>query len=103
MILPPERTASILAHQQREYGVNAVQFYDNNFFLKEDHARELADRLTPLEMRWWCEARVDVMLGYSDETLRRLSRAGLTMVFMGVECLLALTPPRPCRCRGSRR
>lgn len=51
---PPERTASILAHQQREYGVNAVQFYDNNFFLKEDHARELADRLTPLGLRWWC-------------------------------------------------
>jgi radical SAM superfamily enzyme YgiQ (UPF0313 family) len=82
---PPERTASILAHQQREYGVNAVQFYDNNFFLKEDHARELADRLTPLGLRWWCEARVDVMLGYSDDTLRRLARAGLTMVFMGVE------------------
>jgi radical SAM superfamily enzyme YgiQ (UPF0313 family) len=82
---PPERTASILSHQQREYGVNAVQFYDNNFFLKEDHARELADRLTPLGLRWWCEARVDVMLGYSDDTLRRLARAGLTMVFMGVE------------------
>ena len=25
------------------------------------------------------------MLGYSDDTLRRLARAGLTMVFMGVE------------------
>lgn len=82
---PPERTASILAQQQREYGINAVQFYDNNFFLKEDHAREVADRLAPLGLRWWCEARVDVMLGYSDDTLRRLARAGLTMVFMGVE------------------
>ena len=45
---PPERTAAILAHLQEKYGVNAVQFYDNNFFLREDHARELADRMTPL-------------------------------------------------------
>jgi radical SAM superfamily enzyme YgiQ (UPF0313 family) len=82
---PAERTAAILAHQQREYGVNAVQFYDNNFFLKEDHAREQADHLEPLGLRWWCEGRVDVLLGYSDETLRMLRRAGLTMVFMGVE------------------
>jgi hypothetical protein len=62
-----------------------VQFYDNNFFLKEDHARDLAERLTPLNLRWWCEARVDVMLGYSDDTLRKLRQAGLTMIFMGVE------------------
>jgi anaerobic magnesium-protoporphyrin IX monomethyl ester cyclase len=82
---PPGRTAAILAHQQREFGVNAVQFYDNNFFLKEDHARDLADRLAPLQLRWWCEARVDVMLGYSDDTLRKLERAGLKMIFMGVE------------------
>ena len=24
---------------QRDYGANAVQFYDNNFFMREDHAR----------------------------------------------------------------
>ena len=82
---PPERTAAVLAHQQRQYGVNAVQFYDNNFFLREDHARELADRLAPLNMKWWCEGRIDVLLGYSDDTLRKLKRAGCTMVFFGVE------------------
>ena len=32
-----------------------------NFFLREDHARDLADRLAPLGLRWWCEARVDMM------------------------------------------
>ena len=80
-----ERTAAILAHLQREYGVNAVQFYDNNFFLREDHARELAERLTPLGMRWWCEGRVDVVLGYSDETLRKLRQSGCVMIFFGVE------------------
>jgi anaerobic magnesium-protoporphyrin IX monomethyl ester cyclase len=82
---PPERTAAILGQLQRDYGANAVQFYDNNFFLREDHARELAERLEPLKMKWWCEARVDAVLRYSDETLRMIRRAGCVMVFFGVE------------------
>jgi hypothetical protein len=56
-----------------------------NFFMREDHARELADRLVPLKLRWWCEARVDVMSRYSDSTLDALSRAGCTMIFFGAE------------------
>jgi radical SAM superfamily enzyme YgiQ (UPF0313 family) len=81
----PARTVAILDHLQRQYGVNSVQFYDNNFFLREDHARELAERLAPLNLRWWCEARVDIVLGYSDSTLRLLREAGCVMIFFGVE------------------
>ncbi|HEY2019101.1 MAG TPA: radical SAM protein [Bryobacteraceae bacterium] len=81
----PARTVAILDHLQSTYGMNAVQFYDNNFFLREDHARELAGRIEPLNLRWWCEARVDIVLGYSDDTLRSLRRAGCVMIFFGVE------------------
>ncbi|MEO8594642.1 MAG: radical SAM protein [Candidatus Solibacter sp.] len=81
----PARTAAILSHLQTQYGVNAVQFYDNNFFLREDHALELAGRIAPLNLRWWCEARVDIVLGYSDDTLRKLRAAGCVMIFFGVE------------------
>ncbi len=81
----PSRTAAILGHMQTKYGINAVQFYDNNFFLREDHARELAERIAPLHLRWWCEARVDIVLGYSDDTLRKLRAAGCVMIFFGVE------------------
>ena len=81
----PARTSAILSHLQTQYGINAVQFYDNNFFLREDHARELAGRIAPLNLRWWCEARVDIVLGYSDDTLRKLRAAGCVMIFFGVE------------------
>ena len=81
----PARTVEILDGLQRTWGVNAVQFYDNNFFLREDHARELAGRIAPLNLRWWCEARVDIVLNYSDETLRALRQAGCVMIFFGVE------------------
>ena len=82
---PPERTEAMLRHLVKEYGVDAVQFYDNNFFLREDHTRELADRLTPLNLRWWCEGRADIMMRYSDATFEALRRAGCAMIFFGAE------------------
>lgn len=81
----PARTEAILRHLAKTYGVDAVQFYDNNFFLREDHAQELADRLSPLRIRWWCEARADIMMRYSDATWEAIRRAGCTMIFFGAE------------------
>jgi hypothetical protein len=81
----PARTAAILDSLQSKWGINAVQFYDNNFFLREEHARELAGRIASLNLRWWCEARVDIVFGYSDDTLRKLRNAGCVMIFFGVE------------------
>jgi anaerobic magnesium-protoporphyrin IX monomethyl ester cyclase len=81
----PERTEAILRHLATKYGADSVQFYDMNFFLREDHARDLAERLAPLNVRWWCEGRVDVMSRYSDATLAALRRGGCTMIFFGAE------------------
>jgi anaerobic magnesium-protoporphyrin IX monomethyl ester cyclase len=80
-----ERTAAVLGRLQREYGIDAVQFYDNNFFLNESHAVDQAERLIPLNLRWWAEGRIDTMLRYSDDTLRAIRRAGATMIFFGAE------------------
>jgi hypothetical protein len=81
----PRRTAEHLRFLVREHGMDSVHFYDNNFFLNDAHAREVADCLVDLNLRWWCEARVDAVLRFSPETWRRLKRAGLTMIFFGAE------------------
>jgi anaerobic magnesium-protoporphyrin IX monomethyl ester cyclase len=81
----PLRTEGILRHLAQNYGVDAIQFYDNNFFLREDHTRELADRIAPLKMRWWCEGRIDIMMKYADATFEAIRRAGCTMIFFGAE------------------
>ena len=80
-----QRTEAVLRHLKTEYGADSVQFYDMNFFVKESHARELADRLAPLGMRWWCEARIDTFTRYSDATLAAIQRAGCVMIFFGAE------------------
>jgi len=81
----PQRVAANLSKLAREHGMDSVHFYDNNFFLSERQARDIAAALTPLRLRWWCEARVDTLCRFSDETWRQLGRAGLTMVFCGAE------------------
>lgn len=81
----PQRTAAILKHLVEKYGADSVQFYDMNFFLREDQALELCELLAPLRLRWWCEARVDIMSRYSDATLAAIQRAGCAMIFFGAE------------------
>jgi radical SAM superfamily enzyme YgiQ (UPF0313 family) len=81
----PERTAEHLGFLARQYGMDSVHFYDNNFFLNEAHAREIAAAFRLLGLRWWCEARVDTLTRFSDQTWRALKTAGLSMVFCGAE------------------
>ncbi len=81
----PERTAAVLAHLQQKFAIDSVQFYDNNFFLREDDTAELARLIEPLKLKWWCEGRIDALLRFSDETLHALKRAGCHMIFLGAE------------------
>jgi radical SAM superfamily enzyme YgiQ (UPF0313 family) len=81
----PARTEADLALLALRHGMNAVHFYDNNFFLKEDHAIELCERITPLGLTWWAEARIDAMLRFSDATWRTIRRSGLRMAYFGAE------------------
>lgn len=81
----PKRTATVLTALRERYGIDAVQFYDNNFFLNESHAREQADLIAPLGLCWWAEGRIDAFLRYSDATLRALRRSGAKMIFFGAE------------------
>ena len=81
----PARTEAIMRHLVDNYGVDGVQFYDMNFFMREDHTVELMNRLAPLNLRWWCEGRIDTISRYSHATLNAIRRAGCAMIFYGAE------------------
>jgi radical SAM superfamily enzyme YgiQ (UPF0313 family) len=82
---PAARVADVVARLVADFGANAVEFYDNNFFVDEDRAAEVAGRIRPYGIRWWGEARIDTMLKFSDRTWDLLRQSGLAMVFMGAE------------------
>jgi radical SAM superfamily enzyme YgiQ (UPF0313 family) len=82
---PAERVASAVAEYHSRWGVDAVEMVDNNFFVHEERVAEFSDRIAGLDMAWWGEGRVDTMLGFKDETWRKMRDSGLEMVFLGAE------------------
>jgi anaerobic magnesium-protoporphyrin IX monomethyl ester cyclase len=80
-----ERTDRVTRRLVREWGVDAVEFYDNNFFVHEARTAEFSERILDLDIAWWGEARVDTLLGYSDRTWDLMRRSGLRMLFLGAE------------------
>lgn len=81
----PERVARTLAFLQKTYGMDAVQFHDMDFFIREARTAEIADRIAPLGLTWWGLGRVDELMRYSDATWRAMQRSGLKMIFCGAE------------------
>ena len=80
-----ERVAQTVELYAERWRVNAVEFYDNNFFTHEARIAEFAERIVPLRLGWWGEARIDTLLKYSEKTWRLMRNSGLKMVFMGAE------------------
>jgi anaerobic magnesium-protoporphyrin IX monomethyl ester cyclase len=81
---PAERVAAAV-ERFVSMGADAVEMYDNNFFVHEGRCREFSDRIAPLGISWWGEGRIDTLLRWSDETWASMARSGLRMVFMGAE------------------
>ncbi len=79
------RVARTVGRLHGEFGADAVEFMDNNFFVSEARVVEFAERVRGLGVGWWGEARVDTLLGYRDASWQLMREAGLKMVFMGAE------------------
>jgi anaerobic magnesium-protoporphyrin IX monomethyl ester cyclase len=80
-----ERTALVVEKLVERYRANAIEFYDNNFFVQESRIAEFSERIAPLELGWWGYGRADTMLHFSDSTWGAMRDSGLKMVFMGAE------------------
>jgi anaerobic magnesium-protoporphyrin IX monomethyl ester cyclase len=66
-------------------GVDAVQFYDHNFFDRELDMEPLLEVLAKLEMPWWCFARADALLNLSERSWGRVRKSRLRMAYIGAE------------------
>jgi radical SAM superfamily enzyme YgiQ (UPF0313 family) len=80
-----ERTARVTRELVERWGLDAVEFYDNNFFVQESRTAEFAERIKDLSIAWWGESRIDTLLKYSERSWRFMRDSGLRMVFLGAE------------------
>ena len=80
-----QRIYSDILTIKKNYGGNAIEFHDNNFFVSEKRTVEFAKLISKEKMNWWGEARIDTMDKYSDESLKLISESGCKMIFFGAE------------------
>lgn len=67
------------------FGADAIEFHDNNFFVSEKRTAEFSQLIRNDGMNWWGEGRIDTIDKYSDETLALMREAGCRMIFFGAE------------------
>jgi hypothetical protein len=81
----PEHMERVVRRLVKEYGANAVEFHDNNFFVGESRVVDFCRRIIPLGIGWWGYGRIDTLAKFKDSTFELMRASGLRMVFMGAE------------------
>lgn len=70
---------------KERYGIDAIEFHDNNFFTSRKRTVAFAELMLDQGISWWGEGRIDTIDKYSDEDLTLMRQAGLKMIFLGAE------------------
>ena len=70
---------------RERWGATAMQFYDNNFFDREETSLPLLEVLARHRMPWWCYARADTLARFTPATWALIRRSRLTMAYIGAE------------------
>jgi|HubBroStandDraft_5_1064220.scaffolds.fasta_scaffold07311_4 anaerobic magnesium-protoporphyrin IX monomethyl ester cyclase len=84
--LPPaERLEQDLEFMRDRFGVDAIQFYDHNFFDREVDMVPLLEVLAKFQMPWWCFARSDALVNLSESSWSLVRKSGLRMAYIGAE------------------
>ncbi len=86
MALPAaSRLEQDLKFLRARLGVDAIQFYDHNFFDREVDMVPLLEVMAQLEMPWWCFARSDALANLSARSWQLVRRSRLRMAYIGAE------------------
>jgi radical SAM superfamily enzyme YgiQ (UPF0313 family) len=81
----PARLAAALTHLRDRWGADGVQFYDHNFFDREESSIPVLEVLAELAMPWWCYARADALARFGPRTWELARRSRLRMAYIGAE------------------
>jgi radical SAM superfamily enzyme YgiQ (UPF0313 family) len=81
----PARLESALTQLRDRWGADGVQFYDHNFFDREESSIPVLEVLAKLQMPWWCYARSDALARFKPGTWDLIRRSRLRMAYIGAE------------------
>jgi anaerobic magnesium-protoporphyrin IX monomethyl ester cyclase len=81
----PQRLERDLGYLSKQLGVDSIQFFDHNFFDREEDTVPLLEVLAKFELQWWCFARSDALLNLSDRSWALVRKSRLRMAYIGAE------------------
>ena len=79
------RSVPAVVDEIRALAVKFIAFVDDNIAGSHAYARELFTAITPLKVKWICQAPINI--GKDPELLRLMYRAGCRGVFIGFESI----------------
>lgn len=74
-----------IRYLKENFGGDAIEFHDNNFFVSEKRTVEFSKLMLNEGINWWGEGRIDTLDKYKDESLQLMRDAGCKMIFFGAE------------------
>jgi radical SAM superfamily enzyme YgiQ (UPF0313 family) len=74
-----------LRYLKHELGADSIQYFDHNFFDREEDMIPLLEIMAKLELPWWCYARSDALLKLSENTWKLVRKSRLRMAYIGAE------------------
>jgi anaerobic magnesium-protoporphyrin IX monomethyl ester cyclase len=74
-----------LVYLRDHIGADSIQFYDHNFFDREEDMLPLLEVMAKHGLPWWCYARADALLNLSSSTWKLVRKSGLKMAYIGAE------------------
>lgn len=83
--LSADRIVSDLLYIRKNFGGDAIEFNDNNFFVSEQRTVDFCNKISSHGFSWWAEGRIDTLSKYQDSTLKLMRASGCKMIFMGAE------------------
>ena len=81
----PARLDRDLRFLTGDLGVDSIQFYDHNFFDREQDTAPLLEVLAKFRLPWWCFARSDALLNLSQSSWALVRKSRLRMAYIGAE------------------
>jgi radical SAM superfamily enzyme YgiQ (UPF0313 family) len=81
----PSRVLEAGRRLSREWGADSLQFFDHNFFDREDTSVPMLEALARLDLPWWCYARADTLAEFSSATWAKVAKSRLRAVYVGAE------------------
>jgi anaerobic magnesium-protoporphyrin IX monomethyl ester cyclase len=85
-VLPPgERLERDLTWLKESLGADSIQYFDHNFFDREEDMLPMLRVMAKMQLPWWCYARADALLNMSPQSWALVRKSQLRMAYIGAE------------------